>query len=105
MQHCTSWIEENCPIQDPSVPGGVLHFKLYDYQKEFAPDPEGAKRPTDLDGRVTRKTDLERTEAEHAADALSCGIAFYRCRTHASLPQVPTSRHRPYTAGLLDKQF
>jgi hypothetical protein len=34
-EHCTRWIRANCIIQDPSAPGGVLAFDLYDYQEEF----------------------------------------------------------------------
>ena len=34
-EHCIDWIRKNCLIQDPSAPGGVLPFDLYDYQEEF----------------------------------------------------------------------
>ena len=35
IEHCIGWISSNCIIQDPTAPGGVLPFALYDYQREF----------------------------------------------------------------------
>ena len=34
VKHCIDWIRANCVIQDPTAPGGVLPFDLYDYQEE-----------------------------------------------------------------------
>ena len=73
--------------------------------EDFARDLEEAKWPTDRDGQVTRETDLEHNEAEHTADALSYGIAYYCYRRHVCLPPERPIRYRPLTAGLLTKEF
>lgn len=73
--------------------------------EEFARDLEEAKWPTDRDGRVTRETDLEHNEAEHTADALSYGVAYYCRRRPVHLPRSGPGRNRPLTAGILDMEF
>jgi hypothetical protein len=73
--------------------------------EDFARDLEEAKWPTDREGRVTRETDLEHNEAEHTADALSYGVAYYFHRPQVYLPPNRPVRHRPLTAGLLTREF
>ena len=71
--------------------------------EDFARDLEEAKWPTDREGRVTRETDLEHNEAEHTADALSYGVAYY-CLRHNSVvlpPRAHPSYRSPF-AGLKD---
>jgi hypothetical protein len=66
----------------------------------------GMERPTDRDGRVTRETDLEHNQAEHTADALSCGVSCYCGRvTYDYLPSTIHRGPRPRTAGILHRQF
>jgi hypothetical protein len=75
-------------------------------REDFARDPEEAKWPTDREGRVTRKTDLEHNEAEELADALAYGVSYYCGRgTCNYLSSVAHRGPRPLTAGLLEMTF
>ncbi len=74
--------------------------------EDLARDLEEAKWPTDREGRVIRETDLEHNEAEHSADALSYGVAYFCYRSPLVLPSSDLSfPHRPHTAGLRNMVF
>ncbi len=80
-------------------------FAYHAALEEFARDLEEAKWPTDRDGRVTRETDLEHNEAEHTADALAYGVAYF-CHRSIAVPSRPSrALHRPLTAGLINMEF
>lgn len=73
--------------------------------EDFARDLEEAKWPTDRDGRVTSETDLEHNQAEHTADALSYGVAYYCSRIETPRRWLRPPLHRPFTAGLAHKHW
>jgi hypothetical protein len=74
--------------------------------EDFARDIEEAKWPTDREGAVIRETDLAHNEAEHTADALCYGVAYYCGRSSTVLPRIcPPSGYRPYTAGWRNWEF
>ena len=73
--------------------------------EDFARDLEEAKWPSDRDGRVTSETDLEHNQAEHTADALSYGVAYYCSLIETSLPPLRPALHRPLTAGLAHRRW
>lgn len=89
------------------TPKGVsLAFAYRADLEMFADRVVVAKWPTNSDGVVTTETDLAHNEAEHIADALTYGVAWYMGREKAQVFQAPrTSRTRPYTAGLLNTDF